>query len=505
MTRARALAGAVALGVLVLHLATSGRYGIFRDELYFLACGRHLQWGYVDQPPLIAVVARASEAIAGRSLVLLRLTPALAHAALTLLAGFLAVRLSGSRFAALLAALCVATAPVLQIFGYLLSMNAFEPLFWTGAATLVLLAAQRDDPRFLLPAGAVLGVGLLNKFSMAFGAVALLGGVVLTRERRLLRSRFALAGAALAVAIALPTLFWQWRAGFPQLELLRNGQLEKNAPIALSGFALGQLLNQGPLSALVWLPGLWMLLRGRIEPRARFLGLGFVLAFVIIGGQHGKAYYLAPAFPVLFAAGGVQLERWLRPAAARTAAGLALTAQGALLAPLVLPLLSPAGMIAWSKRLGAQEQRTERHRYNELPQHIADQFGWQGMVAKVAVAWERIPPSERARAAIFGQNYGESGAVDFFGPAYGLPAALGRHNEYWRWSRARIERGPPIEVAVVIGDSEPRLRQIFAQVERVATHSDPFAMPYESDLPIWLCRGPKVSLPALWQQVRLYI
>jgi hypothetical protein len=503
-TRALAGAGVVALGTLVAHLATSGRYGIFRDELYFLACGRHLQWGYVDQPPLIALVSRASEAIAGGLLVLLRLVPAIAHAALALLAGALAVRLSGSRFAALLAALCVATAPVLLVFGYLLTMNAFEPLFWTAAAALLLLAAQRDDPRFLPAAGAVVGLGLLNKFSMVFGAAALFGGLLFTPERRLLRSRAALAGAALAVLIALPTVLWQWRAGFPQLELLRNGQLEKNAPITLGGFALGQLLNQGPLSALVWLPGLWMLLRGRIDPRARFLGVAFVLAFLLIGGLHGKSYYLAPAFPVLFAAGAVQLERWLRSASARAAAALLLAAQGALLAPLFLPIFSPQGMIAWSKRLGLQEQRTERVRYNELPQHIADQFGWQGMVANVARAWDRIPEPERAHAAIFGQNYGESGAVDFFGPAYGLPPALGRHNEYWRWSRARIEKGPSIETAVVIGDNEEKLRQIFEHVERVATQRDPFAMPYESDLPIWLCRGWKIPLPRLWQEARLY-
>ena len=191
-----------------------------------------------------------------------------------------------------------------------------------------------------------------------------------------------------------------------------------------------------------------------------------MLAFLLIGGLHGKPYYLAPAFPLLFAAGGVQLARWLRPALERASIALLIVAEGALLAPLFLPILSPGGMIAWSKALGVQEPRLERHRYNALPQHIADQFGWQTLVAHVAQAWDRIPPARRANAAIFAQNYGEAGAVDWFGPAHGLPPALAGHNEYWRWSRARLANGPPIEAAVVIGDNEQTLRGPFRQRAR---------------------------------------
>ena len=492
------------LGVLGLHLATSGRYGIFRDELYFLACGRHLQWGYVDQPPLIAVAARMSGALAGDSLLLLRILPALAHAALAALTGAFALRLGGGRFAALLAALCAGLSPVLLVFGYLLTMNAFEALLWTAASFLVLEAALRDDPRLLVAAGAAVGVGFLNKFSMAFGATGLLGGLALTEGRRLLRSRFALAGGALACALSAPTLIWQWRAGFPQLELLRNGQLHKNAPITLAQFAAGQLLTVGPVFALVSAAGLWLLLRGRAAPAARFLGVSFVVVVALIGGLHGKAYYLAPAFPPLFAAGGVQVERWLRPTWTRGTGLLLALLQGALIAPLVLPIFSPEGLIAWSRRLGVEEQRTERHRYNALPQHIADQFGWQAMVAQVARAWSRIPEDQREKAAIIGQNYGECGAVDRYGPALGLPPALGGHNEYWRWSRERLERGPQVEIAVVIGDREERLRQLFERVERAGTQADPYAMPYESDLPIWLCSGPKVPLREIWEQARNY-
>jgi hypothetical protein len=501
---ARAVILLVSFGVLVLHLATSGRYGIFRDELYFLACGRHLQWGYVDQPPLIAVAARISETLAGDSLLVLRLLPALAHAALAALTGALALRLGGGPFAALLAALCAGLSPVLLVFGYLLTMNAFEALLWTAASFLVVEAALRDDPRLLVAAGAAVGIGFLNKFSMAFGAAGLLGGIALTEARRLLRSRFALSGAALACALAAPTLIWQWRAGFPQLELLRNGQLHKNAPITLAQFASGQLLTVGPVFALVSAAGLWLLLRGRAAPAARFLGVSFVLVAALIGGLHGKAYYLAPAYPPLFAAGGVQLERWLRPAWARGAAVFSALLQGALIAPLVLPILSPEGLAAWSRKLGVQEQRTERQRYNELPQHIADQFGWQTMVAQVARAWSRIPEDQRAKAAILGQNYGECGAVDRYGPALGLPSALCGHNEYWRWSRERLERGPPVEIAVVIGVREERLRRTFDRVEQVGTQVDPYAMPYESDLPIWVCSGPKVPLREIWEQARVY-
>ena len=501
------LPGAVALGVLTLQLVVAHRYGIFRDELYFLACGRHLQWGYVDQPPLVAVLARLGELISGGpsgSLTLLRLIHALCNAGLCWGTGRFAARLGGGPFAALLAALAAAAAPVYLVQGHFLSMNCVESLLWLAGAWLLAEALLRDDPRFLTGLGALCGLGLLNKFSIVFLAAACLGALLLVPQRRLLLTRQALAGAALGAVFAAPTAIWQLLHGLPQLELLRNGQLYKNAPITLLQFSTEQLLNEGPSTWLVASCGLVWLLRGRALPRLRALGFVFLLAYALIAGLHGKAYYIAPAFPPLIAAGTVQLEQWLRPLMARALALLLVSSQLALMAALALPLLEPETNVRLSQRLGVAPRHEERGSYNDLPQFLADQFGWPELAEDVAAVWARIPAGERAHAAIFGQNYGETAAIDWYGPALGLPAALSVHNEYWSWSKRRIEDGPEIVRAVVIGDDPRRLAELFEQVERAAIHRSKWAMPYETELPIWLCSGPRRPLREVWPGLHHY-
>ncbi|HVG60397.1 MAG TPA: glycosyltransferase family 39 protein [Hyalangium sp.] len=492
---------ALALGTVVFHLLFAGRYGYFRDELYFIACGQHLAWGYVDQPPLIAVLARLATAIFGESLVGLRVLPALAAGGLVALTGWLSRRLGGGTYAMALSGTAVALTPFFLFTGHTLTMNAFEPLFWMGCAGLLVELIRTDDRRLWLGVGALVGVGVLNKHSMGFFAVCLALGLLLTPQRQLMRSRWLVLGGVLATALVLPHLLWQLRHGWPMFELLRNGQLYKNAPFALGEFLSGQVLHLHPLFAPLWLAGLGSLLFACSGRAYRALALGFVLLLGLYIVLKAKAYYMAPAYPMLLAAGAGVIERALRRALPRLAVLTVTAAGGAALAPMSLPVLPEEQFIAYQRMLGLEPPRTERHRMGALPQHFADQHGWRELVKAVAEIYRRLPPEEQARTLIFAQNYGEAGAIDWLGRSEGLPPARSGHNNYFLWGPGDTEP----EVLIIIGGTAEDHAQACSQVELVTrVEPNPYVMPYEDQLPLYVCRGLKAPMAAIWPRVKHY-
>ena len=493
---------AIALALMSLHLALAGRYGVFRDELYYVACGEHLDFGYVDHPPLVAVMARVARMLFGHSLYGLRLAPALCAAAAVLLAGELARSLRGGRFAQVVAAICVVVAPVYLGVDHFLSMNCVEPVAWCGAAVLAVRAVIDDRPRAWLGIGAVIGVGVLAKHSTVFFAVALVIGLLTTPQRRVLATRWPWLGAAIAAALVAPNVAWEVAHRWPTLEFMHNAQTKKMVHLGALAFFREVVVEMHPATLPVWIAGLgWLLVDRRARP-ARFLAVAFVVlaAFLAVGG--GKPYYLAPAFPILFAAGGVALEAWVARSAARVAVVAALTLLGAVLAPLSIPLLQPEPMRRYAAALGVSFDSGEKHAQGPLPQHFADQFGWEAMEQRVLAIYRRLPEDERRVAAVMGDNYGEAGAIDFFGPRDGLPSAVSGHNAYFTWGPPGDGRGA---VLIAIGGDREGFLVAFEEVERADETDAPYAMPYENHLPIWLCRRPKRPLAELWPLTKHYI
>jgi hypothetical protein len=494
-------AALVAGAAFAVHAACWERYGVFRDELYFIVCGERLAWGYVDQPPLIAAVARLAQAAFGLWVPGLRLLPWLAAALTVLVAGRLALRLGGGPFAAVLAAAAALASPVLAALGHYLTMNAFEPLLFVLVAAALVRATSSGEGRWLVAAGAAVGLGLLDKYTMGPYALTLALGLLLTPERRILRSRAALAGAALAVLLPLPNVLWQAAHGFPFLELVRNGLAYKNAPVTAAGFLLSQLRDMNPLVAPVWLGGLgWLLLAREARP-ARFLGIGFLLLVAFDLVTHAKPYYLAPAFPAVLAAGGVALERVLRRRWTRVAVPAALAASFLVLAPVLVPILPEEATVRWQGALGLRPERLERLAQGELHQILSDQHGWPELARGVAEAYAALPPEERARAFVFAQNYGEAAAVELYGPALGLevpPVAAG-HNSYWLW-------GPPPgrDVVLVISDADEDCGGFRSRTLAGRLPHDRWVMPYEDGRWIWICRDPLRPVADLWREVRHY-
>jgi hypothetical protein len=497
---------AFALAALVLHLLWIESYGWFRDELYYVVCGERLAFGYVDHPPLVALIARIARTLLGDSLAALRFSSVLAGAAVIFLCGGLAREMGGGRLAQALATLCALIAPVYLFAFHIYSMNSFDVLFWTLGALVVIRIVKTGNARLWLLFGALAGLGLQNKHSMLFFGFGVFAGLLLTPERRHFRGPWIWLGGALAAVVFLPHVIWQVVNGWPTLEFIRNATANKNVALSPLEFFKEQAFQMHPLTFPLWLAGLGWLLLSRAGRPFRLLGWMYLAIFAVLVSQASKAYYLAPVYPVLFAAGGTAVESalrrldgsWLRPAIA-TMILLLLVAGGAATAPLTLPVLPVERFIPYARALGVEISAGERHRMGDLPQHYADMHGWEEIVAEVKRVYDGLPSEEKAGAKVFGQNYGEAGAVDVLGRAQGLPRAISGHNNYFLWGPGDL--GNLSRVLIVIGGDEEDNRANCPSLERAGEIRCGYCMPYEDRQPVYLCRG---FDPSLWPAVKSY-
>ena len=494
-------------------MATAARYGYFRDALYFLACSHHLAFGYVDLPPLVPFLAWMARHTLGTSLYGLIFWPALAGAGRILLLAAFARELGAKRFGVALAAALAATPAVWWVIDHQFAMNAFEPLFWTGCAYVVVRMIHTQNAKLWLAFGVVAGLGLENKYSIAVFAFALLVGLLLTPQRKLLFTPWLFAGGAVALLIFLPNLIWNIQHHWPFLELMHNIRVTgKDIAYPPAAYFAQQVMMMNPFSFPFWFGGLIFYFFSRAAKSFRACGWAFLLTFAFFLVSHGKDYYSAPAYPILLAAGAVAAEhllsdpieqqskgqqsRWravLRPVCfAWLAIGIAIPL------PLVLPVLPLDALVRYQLHLGSQPKPTERSFVGTvLPQYYADELPWQEQVAAVARVYHALSPDEQAKTAIFCDNYGQAAAVDFFGPHYGLPKAISGHQNYFFWG----PRNYTGEIVIVVGVPEEDARKQFASVEVGATLDVPYTYAYETR-PILIGRGLKWNLQAVWPRVK---
>jgi len=506
---ARDSSGSVALFAItaVAFLAqflTATRYGIFRDEMYYLDCARHLAWGYVDQPPLIAFITWLERHVTGSSLYSLRFLPAAAAGATAWLAGRLARAFGAGAFGQAIAALAVLLAPGFLALFHLLTMNAFEPLFWTVAAYIVVRIIQTGNQKLWLWFGLLAGVGILNKWSMLFWGAGLFLGLVLTKQRRVLAEKWIWLGLGIAMLIWLPNILWNIHHGWPFLELMANvrssGRDVTHGPLS---FLLDQAMVMNIASAPLWIAGaLWLFFGREDGNRGRYRVLGwtylFLLVYFIAAG--GKSYYLWPIYPMLFAAGGVAAEQWtarhvgfIRPI---WLTGIVVV--GIVLAPMSLPVLSPEGFIRYQHALHLAPPQIEHQRVGPLGQQLyADMFGWDEMAREIGRAYNNLPPDIRAKTGIAAHGFGEAGAIDFFGPKYGLPYAISGHQTYWIWG----PDGYTGESLLFAGDSEERVRQLCENVDVVGHVFHSYSREDEH-FDIYWCHPLKWNLQEIWPQAK---
>ncbi len=484
--------------------ASLAEYGIFRDELYYIACAAHPDIGYVDHPPLSIWLLTAWKWLFGDSLLSIRTLPAICSGVTTYIVGTIAVRTGGGRYALILACFSVMLAPIFMAFFSIFSMNAFDVLLWAMAFLTVLKILRTREPASWYLLGLLIGLGALNKISMLWLGAGIFAGTLLTAYRTELRSKAPWIAGILAAMIFLPYVVWNLTHDFAHLEFIRNASGEKYASQNPLTFLPGIVLIMNPFAAPVWIAGFWLLLRRR---EVRPVGIAVVAVFLIlIANVHTKPEYFAAATTALLPAGAVQLERWFRGGAAarwlKIPYAAIVAVSGLLLIPMTIDILPVETFIRYQAALGQTPESNEGLDLVELPQFYADRFGWREMAETVAGVYASLPDSDKERCLIYGRNYGEAGAVDYYGREYGLPPAISRHNSYWFWSREHIRDDV---VMIVIGLDREDLLETFWEAGNVAVIRSPYAMPYENNLSVMICRKVRGSLMERWMREHVFI
>lgn len=488
-------------------LSIRAGYGIFRDELYYLVCGHRLAAGYVDQPPLVALQARVTELLFGyQHLVLFRLLPYLAGVLTVVLTGLLAQALGGNRKAAALAMLAVLSAPVYLATQSFLSMNAWDPVFWMGAvlALVHLLTRSKATPWWIV-LGASIGLGLENKSSAIFLIAAILLALVATPARRLYREPGLLLAVGITLLLAMPNLWWQFAHGFPTLEWLRDVQhSDKDVLLSPVRFLLAQVLMLSPMHILLWLPGVaWLLIAPAARPW-RAVGVLFCVFLGIMGALHAKDYYLAPIYPVCFAAGAVCWFQWAGHSRARhwIIGGYAsiITAFIAISSPFAVPVLAPQTFMRYAAFMHFEPIESEQHTPTPLPEFYGDQLGWASLADEVARVYRALPANEQRLTGVFAENYGQASAINILGRPLGLPVAISGHQNYWLWG----DHGYTGKEMIVVTDAKPASMADVYRACTVAAHqTSPYTMPWEQRY-IYVCHDRYKSYASDWAALKLY-
>jgi Dolichyl-phosphate-mannose-protein mannosyltransferase len=511
-----AIVWAIALAKLIFHIYFNNRYGYFRDEFDYMSCGDHLQWGYVDQPPLIPFLIHICRAVLGDSLRSIRFIPALASSLLVVQTAVLARELGGRRYALLLSAICAVVAPQYLSNASLLTTNCLEPNLWMGCAYFAILAIKRNQPSYWLWFGVVAGIGLEEKYSIGVFGLGIVVGLLLTEQRRIFFNKWIWLGGLAAFLIFLPNLLWNIHYHWPFAQLMHNIRADhRDVVLGPFDFFFQQALLINPLTAPIWLAGLFaLLLSNRLKPY-RVLGWCYLVCYGFFYIQHGKNYYLTPVYPMLLAAGAVAIDfaldgetndtatkprwQWLKPAIA-----VILIVNGIILAPITVPVLSPEGFLAYAKKLPFKLPIMEHsHARAALPQWYSDQFGWKKIADEAVVAWNQLPANERSSdpskgCGIFAQDYGQAGAIDFFDRGRGLPPTLSGNQTWFLWG----PRGYSGNCMIVLDDKKARLEEFFGEVDYVGTSAaNPYAL--EQQIDFYVCRKPKFgTLTDVWPKVK---
>jgi len=482
-------------GVL-LHTVTNGQYGFHRDELATLDDARSLEWGYVAYPPLTPFLARVAFTLFGPSLVGLRSFAAVALGLVLVLTGLMARHLGGGRQAQIVAALAAAIGGVAFGGGRLFQYVSFDYLWWVAAAYFMVRLLASDDPRWCLAIGAAIGLGMLTKYTMMFLTAGIATGFLLTPARRFLRSPWLWCGIALALMIFLPNLLWQMRHHFVSLDFLKSIHARDVSIGRTDSFVLDQFwIATNPPTVPLWLAGLFYLFATTDGRRYRPIGWMFIVPFVLFVVGKARGYYLAPGYPMLFAAGAVWGERWVASLSTRRALVIRRTtwralAIGALVdAAIVLPI-APPGSLWWQFA-----DRANGGNFNE-------EIGWPEFVQTIASIRDSLPVEERSRLGILAGDSGQAGAINLYGSTLKLPRAICGMNSHW----LRGYGDPPPETVIVVGMSRDFAQRAFESCQIAGHVSNRFGIGNSTirNPDIFVCHSLQQPWPQFWRGFQYY-
>jgi hypothetical protein len=496
------LIGTFVIIKLLIHLYTNtfAGYGIFRDELYMYACSLRPDFGYVDHPPLSVWILNITILLLGKSLFAMRLVPAL-FGAFALIPLNLSVQLlGGGRKAAILASIAFILSPIYLAYCGYYSMNSIDILLWTCAIYLVIKLQKSQDPKYWIWLGAVMGLALLNKIGMLWFGFGLFLSLILTSDRRWLTTKWPYLAGIVAFIMFSPYLIWNALHDWPTIEFLGGAARKYDSQSPLS-FLSGQFLINNPSNIIIWVAGIIWLIQNRKDGAARTLAIIFltILGILLINGNT-KPEYLSQIFSVLFVAGAILIEKWSENRKFVMGAVVAIQLTGMVVIPLAIPILPVESFITYSKSLGMAPSTTEGHDLAELPQFYADMFGWENQAKSIAAVYHSLSPEDKSICAIFGDNYGRSGAIDYFSDKYDLPLSIGSHNNYWIWGPGEFDG----KVILILSDEVGDKADYFEEVRDMGVINSPYAIPYEDNLHIYLCKNLRIPVEELWPQIKNY-
>lgn len=482
------------------HVAIGDNYGYFRDELYVMAMSQHPSLGYVDVPPLVPWITEIPRLLTGNALWAIHIISALVCAGTIILTGLMARLLGGSAWVQGLAALATATALQLLGIGAIYSYDVFDAFWWTAAATVIIVLLRDEHPRWWLVFGALAGLGLLTKETILFWGFALVVGLLLTPQRRLLFTRWTLFGGLIALALVSPFVLWNSLNAWASLEFLAGYSQNHSAGGTPVDFLINQILIMNPLSILIWGAGLWFFF-SRGGARFRVFGWAYLILLILFVVLRSKPYFLAPAYTPLFAGGAMILGQWrIRRPKLIAAYAVALALVGLLLAPAATPVLPPSVYLQVYGRSSNPETEPMSGSVDGLPQAFADRFGWEQQVALIAQVYHSLPPAQQRVACIFTENYGEASALLQFGPQYHLPQPISGHNSFYLWG----PNGCTGQVLITINIDPKDAAQGFGSVTLAARTSCNECVDFENNAPILILRQPKEPFSVIWPQAKHY-
>jgi len=499
----------LALTKLLLHLLVSTNFGIHRDEFLYLAMGDHLEWGFRETPPAIAVWGNWLTSVFGNTVFAVRFLPAMLGSMMVLLVGGMTRQMGGGRFAMAISGIAVIIAPLFLRSGTLFQPVIFNQFYWTLASFLfVNIALQKRKWVWWICLGAICGLALLNKYTMLLWGSGLAIGLLFSEQRKQLLTPWPWIALAIAGIIFFPNIQWQQANSWPLFEHLQQLRTNQLSHVSKTGFIIDQILMLQPATFFIWPCGIVFFLYSKAGKPFRALGWIYVFSFIALLYLQGKAYYLGPAYPALFAGGAIYVERfilakrmyWLKPVAV-----IYLLLSGVIFSPYGAPVLPVRYMEFYCQFMAENvgldgPLKNETGKLGTLPQDYADMHGWKNQVNTVARVFHELTPEEQEQCVIWAGNYGQAGALDFYGPAQGLPAPISLNSSYYRWGAGE----KPGNVVITIGIPFDELKKHFVKIRRRAMVNHRYAIYYEKDLPIFVCWTPETPLQDLWPTLKSY-
>jgi hypothetical protein len=489
---------------LLLHLMSNSifAYGIFRDEFYYLACASHPDIGYVDQPPLSIWILTVYRALFGDSLFVIRLLPALLGALTVYLTGRIVLELKGGAIALILTSIATTLSPILLSMNNLYSMNSIDIFLWALGAWIFLKLIQTHETKYWIIMGVVIGLGLLNKISMAWFAIGFGLAILLTDLRISLKTRWPYFTALIALLCFSPFIIWNIQHDFAHLEFMANATKWKYSGMNPVIFLKEQFLLLLPLGFIIWLLGIFGLFWKKEWQSYRPIAIiGLTTLIILLINWHSKPEYLSPTIPMIMAGGALFVARYVKKWIA--IALMVLMATGIFVVPLAIPMLPVETFIAYNQTLGLTPTNTESKELSALPQHYADMFGWEEMAQQISNAYEPLPDSMKTGAVIAVQNYGEAAALEYYQKKYPLPPVICPHNNYWLWGWQYADK--PLETVFILGGRIEDHVDDFESVEAIGTIRCRYCMPYENNQILFLCKTFKNDFKKVWKEEKHFI